>query len=700
MLSEDDVLRGMEAELMTEDSVITNIQDLANGVNDCKLTPGSLQKILGKIALRADDDARNILFAAAELTLTGKTLKDLVAKARSKAKNYWSDRRKREPVYYAPNPQSEELVSKLSDEIGKTFDPPPLYRTQFHLAAMEKGVIWLCGPVEKGVGEAYCTPFIVQGEAHYQEDGSRAIRLRIRSGPGEWKDVDIKAAWLAHTSGTEAITALMDAGFKHRPKGRDYILEHLCSVEMPAIQVADRPGWHGDTFLLPTGGAIPPNTGLELSSKVQVKGTAQQGSFDAWQKDVTWLFKLEKGIYFQNAFLIGYAGNLAALLNDKPLGFFFYGPSSRGKSEGEASAVSQFGNGNLGDGLFISGKHTDNSVEVPCVAMSGSVVAFDEAKYLDPKTLQDIFFMVESGMGKGRLYRDGRGHKTRRWRGGAFILSDEMTMSERLAAAKIRKAAGLSVRMASIDYHDSHIFPDKVFKRIEGMKNNFGFGGPAFVEALGRLGYVADPGKLRDRKDKIASELSKGKVGDHAMRLRAARIPAYIQLAAEVHIEAGLLPKDYDAGMIGKWVWNQMLASDTAPEIASVKGLDALKSALVGRKGMDVIDYNPPDSRYGQTDRKSHPAVAYYNANHKDHKDRTLYVILADKLTELSGGSATRTAMLDILAKEKMLVLDSKGARTWGFFPKLAKVQYVVVDASGIEAAEESNAAPVSKDKY
>ena len=86
-----------------------------------------------------------------------------------------------------------------------------------------------------------------------------------------------------------------------------------------------------------------------------------------------------------------------------------------------------------------------------------------------------------------------------------------------------------------------------------------------------------------------------------------------------------------------------------------------------------------------------------HNATHKNHPARTLIVILSSKLTELSGGSATQTAMLDILEQEGMLVRDSNGARTWGYFPKLAKIQYVVVDATGIEAPEETQAAPASK---
>ncbi|OAI44315.1 hypothetical protein AYO42_00785 [Rhizomicrobium sp. SCGC AG-212-E05] len=646
-----------------------------------------LEGLIVRIAEAKVTETQRGIWLAAVAKVTGVKVSDL-------KRDLKTVRERPKLVTPIENPQSGALVEKLSGEIGTKYEPPPLIRTQFHLASMDGGVVWLCGPIEDGVGEAYCTPLVVQGEAYFQDDGSRAIRVLVRSGPGEWKSADIKVAWLAQPSGTEAITALMNAGWKHRPKGRAFALEYLSTVEMPAIQVVGRPGWHDEIFVLPTGGTIPPDGSIELSRKVQLKAVAQSGSFEVWQKDVKWLFQHPKGKHFQCGLLIPYAGCVAGLLDDELLAFLFNGPSSTGKSECQSSAVSMFGDGAIGRGLFFSARTTENAAEGHLVMASGTVVAYDEVKFMVPNALQDLLFMAQSGMGKGRMGRDQEMRQSRRWRAGAVILSDEMSLGQRLSLGNVKIAAGLSVRVACIDFNGSHIFPTDEFSRIKRIQKNFGWGGPAFVEALGRMGYVSDPEPLRKRKDAFAAVLAEGCVKDHAMRLRAARIPAYIWLAAEVAKEAKLLPESYDPEKMARWVWKQMLESDIAPESASAKGLATLRSALMQRKDYDVLDYANRDSKYRE-------AVAYHNASHKDHPGRKFFVIPSSKLVELSGGSATSKAMLDALDQEGTLVHDSDGSRTWGYFPGLGKVQYVVLAAEGIEAPDELEVpAPASKHQF
>jgi hypothetical protein len=342
-------------------------------------------------------------------------------------------------------------------------------------------------------------------------------------------------------------------------------------------------------------------------------------------------------------------------------------------------AVAHWASPELGDGLFISGKGTENSQEVPLERGSGTITALDEVSSMAAKSIQEFLFLVQGGIAKRRLNAKGQGQKARQWNGGTVVISAETGFAQRLAAEGVRQAGGLSVRVLPIiTSEETRVSaPDWVF--VTQMLENFGLSGPAFVLALADQGYVADKSLIKEQVATLIALLPGTSGTDNIQRYRAARLVAYLWATALIAIEAGLLPDTFDAETFAKTLWAQAMASDLAPENPAKRALRVLCDKLVSSKGAEIRDYN-----YNEAFKE---AFGYFGAKVGEDK---VYVVRVDKLSELSGGFIDKTPLLKELDLQGYIIhCPSKKGRTWSGFPRLGKnSMYVIIRAAMIDAED------------
>jgi hypothetical protein len=340
-------------------------------------------------------------------------------------------------------------------------------------------------------------------------------------------------------------------------------------------------------------------------------------------------------------------------------------------------AVGHWASPKLGQGLFVSGKGTENSQEIPLERGSSTIAALDEMSSMVAKSVQELMFLNQGGAAKRRLNQKGQAQKTRQWNGGALVISAETGFAQRLAVEGVKQAGGLSVRVLPIITSEETKVSDHDWAFVSQMLENFGWSGPAFVLALEDQGYVADKSLITQKIDTLIALLPETSGTENIQRYRAARLVAYLWAAALIAIEAGLLPATYDAEALAQVLWAQALASDLAAEDPAKRAVRVLCDKLVASKGAEIRDYTNSDG-YKE-------ALGYFGATVGADE---VYVIRADKLPELSGGFIDKTPLLKELDAQGYLIRsEHKNGRTWSGFPGLGKnSMYVVLRTAMIDA--------------
>jgi hypothetical protein len=289
-------------------------------------------------------------------------------------------------------------------------------------------------------------------------------------------------------------------------------------------------------------------------------------------------------------------------------------------------------------------------------------------------------FMNQAGAAKRRMSKSGAPQTTRTWGGGALVVSAETGFAQRLNMEGVKQLGGLSVRVLAIHFDEDALLPPDDFAHATRALENFGWSGPAFVQALADQGYVSNPSKVRDEVAAVIARLPETDGSENVYRMRAARPVAYMWAAGKIAARAGLLPSGYNYSKLAERLWADALASEIGPTDPLDRAISALCDAITSRKGADIIDFAQRDSAYREV-------VGFFNAA---VGPRAVYVLRNAKLSELSGGFADDKALRKKLDERGYLVRSKDGdARTWSGFPGLGKgAQYVVLAMDAVDAVD------------
>jgi hypothetical protein len=597
-------------------------------------------------------------------------------------------------------------------------EPPPPRFGKFSLDMLD-GDPWWFRKDDEGVTPAVSAYEIVEGFEYPERDGRpHGLIVELRTQSGKWRQVELTPAEWIKGGGGEALAKLREAGMRfHGKDGLSLVLKHLNGDQPPGWRLYDKPGFHGSTFLLPTGGAAPKTKKLmRMADSARIKADPPAGA-DAveafkWAKRAAKIVFSGTNRTLQSGWLLGLVGPGLDLTQAASVQYEYVGPSTTGKSSAQCLAVSHFGPPKLGEGNYISGNLTENSLEVPLERANGTILAIDEVRFLTAEKAQLVGYQIQQGTGKLRGGRTG-GNRRQTKHCTVVVTSSETGIAARLAMEGKSHDAGLTVRVLPIRTDNQPLPTDKEIEAF-GTENgapvgwafdHWGAIGPDYIKALVEFGYVENPLAYADEVDGLVAKLLAG--NESWMARRSARLVAYLWQVALIAQRAELIPDSFDAAAFARTLWAETLTGDLAPETNDDKAVERLCETLVAKRrefpeltkrtasdGVTTYEVNEDIYREWLAVQcwasKPDGASRYNLADEDDDGAVRVYVVRAGKLFELGGKIGTERQLKAALEKKKILLLPGLNARGqkemahrgWN---GLARAQYVVLLASKVE---------------
>ena len=337
------------------------------------------------------------------------------------------------------------------------------------------------------------SPLVVLGRTRAQRDGW-GYRVALRTPAGEWPTLTIPAHLLAG-DGRELREVLARAGaiLPQSRNGRQALAEYIGYASGgPILEIATRPGWHGDSFVLPDriiGPVGADEIQLDMGDKQHF--LAQAGSMAGWQELARHAEHNSRAAFVICAAL---AAPLLGLLSRSGFGVHLFGQSSRGKTTLLTLAGSVWGGGN--DGFVRNWRVTSNGAEELLSDHNDLLLPLDELTTVAPEIAAELYYLLANGHGKTRATREGEARAATQSR--ALVLSSgENSAAQQigLARGRVRLTGGLAVRM--IDVPVEHA-PGESFEDLAGFgsagelaeaistlaRSHYGHAGPAFVQVI------------------------------------------------------------------------------------------------------------------------------------------------------------------------------------------------------------------------
>ncbi len=429
---------------------------------------------------------------------------------------------------------------------------------------------WIVGlnGVTKGTSKKriLLNPLLVSKRLVNSLDGAAAVRISWPE-QGQWHRLIVPRSFIASQ---QSILGLANHGISvHAANARDvaqYLsdFEAINRFELPQARFSSALGWMGENgeegFLCgrnligPDGELISPTdpqgvsfSGLDPGTEQIADGFVSRGTFESWKRGIA-----GARYYPPAAFAIyaSLASPMLFILDAHGLIIHFCGPTSVGKTtvirlggscwgcvdeRSRASTLSTWGN----KPVFIE--------RLAGVLRNLPLLLDDTNVAKDSSVFSQIVYMVAGGMGLGRGTVEGM-QSTPSWN--LIMLS---TGESRLSA--FTKQGGVLARIIE-PWGSPFGKADRATATIvnelnRAVKANNGFAGPAFVQFLlrkrekwpeWRNGYQDEAAKYQDL------------AGDDPVAGRIAAGFAVIAFTARLVHEAGILPWEYDGGLL-KEIW-------------------------------------------------------------------------------------------------------------------------------------------------
>lgn len=341
------------------------------------------------------------------------------------------------------------------------------------------------------------SPLVVLGRTRTDRSGQGwGYSIALLGPSGDWVTRVIPARLLAG-DGRELRELLADAGatLPQTRAGRQAQSEYIGYAQHGPIKtVADRPGWHGDSFVLPHHVIHPAGSEDDIIVDMSERQhyLSQAGSIEGWRK-LPELAEYNSRVAFATCAAL--AASLLALLNLPGGGFHFFGRSSLNKTGTLIVAGSVWGGGG-NDGFVRSWRMTDNGAEGMFANHNDLLLPLDELTMVPPEMAADLYYMLGNGHGKARAAKDGTARAVSQSR--VMVLSSgENTAEHQIGAGrgKTRMTGGLSVRMPDIPIEHSpgesledlcgFASPGQLAEEMTRIgRSHHGHAGPAFIASI------------------------------------------------------------------------------------------------------------------------------------------------------------------------------------------------------------------------
>jgi uncharacterized protein (DUF927 family) len=208
----------------------------------------------------------------------------------------------------------------------------------------------------------------------------------------------------------------------------------------------DRLGWHGNTFVTPTGSIGEAEELIVFQNSHSIEPAyCESGTADEWRGSVATLAQGNTRLVF--ALYVAFAGALTEIAGEDSGGFHLRGASSFGKSTALRLAASVWGNPSTYVRLW---RGTVNGLEGLAILHNDSLLILDEIGQIDPDDAGEAAYLLANGQGKVRVSRNGFARSAQRWRL-LFLSAGEASLSAVMAQAGKQSTAGQEIRLADIE---------------------------------------------------------------------------------------------------------------------------------------------------------------------------------------------------------------------------------------------------------
>ena len=231
-----------------------------------------------------------------------------------------------------------------------------------------------------------------------------------------------------------------------------YLVEFLARVESPIRgRTAREVGWCDGAYVTPTftAGEVPGGLKVFLNSNGDHQFYSS-GTLQEWKENI--------GVYAAGnsrltlAMTLAFTGPLLHLIGADSFGIHLFTRSSQGKTTMSIAAGSIWGGPATptGNARYVNTwRATANGLESTLATHKDGLLVLDEILQAQPKEINDVIYMINSGTGKTRMSKAIELRPRLAWTL-AVLSNGERTPEEIVKAAKIKYTAGADVRMITV----------------------------------------------------------------------------------------------------------------------------------------------------------------------------------------------------------------------------------------------------------
>lgn len=367
---------------------------------------------------------------------------------------------------------------------------------EFHCGswiATKAGVIMM---TDKGEVRACYHPILPVKRFINLEDNRERVQLAFYR-DNRWRDITVDKSVIASAS---KIVSLAGVGVAVNSETAKYLVRFLSDLEnfnqISTANSTSKLGWNQDCF-------IPFDTDIEFDAEARFSelfgSIREQGLADRW-------FSLVKGIRAGSryeprlAMAVSFASVLLRPLKYSPFIANMWGETGKGKTVMIMLACSIWADPS--ESKYITDSYsTQNAFEARLDILDDLPLLLDDMSKVRDKMndgFTDLVYLLCSGRGKGRSNVDLGLNDTKSWH--CAILSN---MERPLTVETMR--GGAANRILDFEIGEGYVFEDGNAV-VELVKENFGFAGRMFIDAVKRIGYDSIRAMQKDYQKQIIEE--------------------------------------------------------------------------------------------------------------------------------------------------------------------------------------------------
>lgn len=312
------------------------------------------------------------------------------------------------------------------------------------------------------------------------QTGKEKMKLTFKKGH-QWKEIVMDKEIIASAN---RIVALSGYGVSVTSENSRNLVRYLSDIENYNIDQIDiqvstsKLGWIQGEFM-PYGKSVIFDS--EIKFKETFEAVREEGSFDVWLDLVRKIRK--SGKLEPNIYMIGsLASALIEPLNALPFILNLWGTTGKGKTVAIMLAASIWAY--PGDNEYVTDpKSTVTALELRLDFLNNLPMLIDDMAQLKDKysgDFSELVYMLCSGKGKDRANVNLGLNKSTTWRNVVLTNGEHSLVTETMQGGAVN-------RIIDVGMDDGYLFEDGN-KVVETIKQNYGFAGRMFIDAIEQLG--------------------------------------------------------------------------------------------------------------------------------------------------------------------------------------------------------------------